>query len=159
MVHILGIIRRPRHPGSPITLPIRTHHRDKNFRRCAYHRFAFKFSFLTPDQNQRNAYREVLIAGDLSEDDVNQAEANGIFSTTDPDTTKFTYGNDTVNTVYFAQPTLSQFVPGGSGAGAFNPPPPMGLKDTPNNTFVLTGRNMPKNDTGVVLRYAHPPAR
>jgi len=57
MVHILGILRRPCHPGSAITLLIRTDHGDKNFRRCAYHRLAFKFSLLTPDQNQRNAYR------------------------------------------------------------------------------------------------------
>jgi len=158
MVPILRILRRPRRPGSPVTLPIRTDHRDQDFRRCTYHKLASKFSPLIPEQNQRNAYREVLIAGDLSEEDVSQAEADGIFSTTDPDTTKFVYGNDTVNTVYFAQPSLSQFVPGGSGAGAFNPPPPMGLKDSPNNTFLLGGRNTPTDDTGVVLRYALPPA-
>ena len=111
-----------------------------------------------PQQNQRSAYREVLITGDLSEDDVNQAEAHGIFLATDPDTAQFIYGNDTVNTVYFAQPSLSQFIPGGSGAGAFNPPPPMGLKDTPNNSFVLADRNTPKDDTGVILRYTLLPA-
>jgi len=157
MVPILRILRRPRHPGSPVTLPIRTDHRDQDFRRRTYHKLGSKFSLLILEQNQHNAYREVLIAGDLSEEDVSQAEALGIFSTTDPDTTKFVYGNDTVNTVYFAQPSLSQFVPGGSGAGAFNPPPPMGLKDSPNSTFLLGGRNTPKDDAGVVLRYALPP--
>ena len=157
MVRILRILRRPRRPGSPIALPIRTHHRDQNLRRCTFHKPASKLYFLIPEQNQHNAYREVLITGDLSEEDVNQAEANGIFSAADPDTAQFVYGNDTVNTVYFAQPSPSQFVPGGSGAGAFNPPPPMGLKDSPNNTFSLTGRNTPKNDTGAVLRYAPPP--
>ena len=101
-------------------------------------------------------YHEVLIAGDLSEEDVNQAETLGIFSTADPDTAEFVYGNEPVNTVYFAQPSLSQLVPGGSGAGAFNPPAPMGLKDPPNNTPALADRNTQKNDTGVVLRYAPP---
>jgi len=99
-----------------------------------------------------------LITGDLSEDDVNQVEANGIFLATDPDTTEFVYGDDTVNTIHFAQPSLSQFVPGGSGAGAFNPSPPMGVKSTPNDTSAPMGKNTPKNDTGAVLRYAPPPA-
>ena len=86
MVQILGTLRRPPHPGSPIALPIRSYHRDQNFRRCMYHRPASKFYFLIPEQNQSNGYREALIAGDSSENDVNQAEAKGIFLTTDPDT-------------------------------------------------------------------------
>jgi len=64
---------------------------------------------------------------------------------------EFVYGNETI---YFAQPSLSQFVPGGSGAGTFNQPELINLKDTPNNTLPLTGRNAPKSNTGVVLRYA-----
>jgi len=107
-----------------------------------------------PEQNQRRTYREVLIAGDLSEGDVNKAKTQGVYSTTDPDTAEFVYGNDAVKTVYFAQPSVTQFVPGGSGAGDSNPSPPMGVKDPSNNTFALTGRNALKNDTGAVLRYA-----
>ena len=33
------------------------------------------YIFLTSEQNQRAAYREVLIAGDLSQEDVNRATA------------------------------------------------------------------------------------
>jgi len=69
------------------------------------------------------------------------------------DIAELVYGNDTV---YFAQPSLSQFVPGGSGAGTFSPSPSIGLKDTPNNTPASTGRNATKGNTGVVLRYALP---
>ena len=152
MVHILSILRRPDHPGSLVTLLIRTHHRDQNFRWCTYHKSASKFYLLIPKQNQRNAYREVFITGDLSEDDINQAKAHGIFPTTDRDTAEFTYGDDTVNTVYFAQPSLSQFISGGSGAGAFNPPMPMGVKDPPNDPLALTGRHTLKNDIGAILR-------
>jgi len=58
------------------------------------------------EQNQRNAYHEVLIAGDLTEEDVNRA--NTLRSSWLPygmsDTTEFVYGNDTV---YFAQPSPS----------------------------------------------------
>jgi len=72
------------------------------------------------------------------------------YGVSNSDTAEFAYGNDTI---YFAQPSLSQFVPGGSGAGTFNPAL-IGLKETPNNTPVLTGRNAPKSRTGVVVRYA-----
>ena len=67
------------------------------------------------------------------------------------DTAEFGYGDDTI---YFAQPSLSQFVPGGSGAGTFNPPLRMGLKGIPNNIPALTGKNAPKRGNGAVLRYA-----
>jgi len=97
-----------------------------------------------------------LVAGDLSQEDVDQGKNNGIWSLAEPDTTQFVFGNDTVNTVYFAQPSPSQFVPGGSGPGVFNPPAPMGLRDPPNNTFVLAERSTTKNDAGVVLRYVPP---
>jgi hypothetical protein len=118
--------------------------------------------------NQRNVYREVLIAGDLSMGDVRRAAAQFVaskhfaetwtllpYGKSTSATSEFIYGNDTV---YFAQPSLSQFVPGGSGAGTFNQPELINLRDTPNNTAPLTGRNAPKSNTGVVLRYA-PPAR
>jgi hypothetical protein len=116
-------------------------------------------------RNQRRAYREVLIAGDLSQDDVDRANAQlGAFQDfaqtwtllpygrSAPDTAEFIYGNETV---YFAQPSLSQFVPGGSGAGTFNTnqSASINLRDTPNNTLALTSRNAPKSDTGAVLRY------
>jgi len=116
------------------------------------------FAFLYPlifEQNQRKTYREVLIAGDLSNEDVIRAVDEGWFfrpGRTTFDTTELVYDSDTV---YFAQPSLSQFVPGGFGAGAFNlsPSASINLKDTPN---VSAGRNPPKSNTGVVLRYAPP---
>ena len=118
------------------------------------------FYSLIVEQNQRKAYREILIAGDLSEEDVRKADSLRIrnFLRSDStafDTAEFDYGNDTV---YFAQPTPSQFVPGGSGAGTFNGPTIMGLKGTPNNTPVLMNRGVPENNTSAVLRYA-PPTR
>lgn len=99
-------------------------------------------------------YHEVLIAGDLSREDLYRAAAMGYISrsdTTASNTAEFVHGNETV---YFAQPSPPQFAPGGSGTGNFNPPANMGLKGTPNNTPVLTGRNAPKSDIGAVLRYA-----
>src|SRR5258705_179976 len=38
VVPVLGILRRPRHPCSPVTLPIRTHHGDRDFYKRACHR-------------------------------------------------------------------------------------------------------------------------
>jgi len=69
------------------------------------------------------------------------------------DTAEFIYGNDTI---YFAQPSLSQLVPGGSGAGIFNQSGSINFKDPPSNTLPLTGRNAPRSNTGAVLRYAPP---
>jgi len=69
------------------------------------------------------------------------------------DTAEFIYGDDTV---YFAQPSLSQFFPGGYGAGVFNQFTSIGLKEAPSNTLPLTGRNASRSNTGVVLRYAPP---
>ena len=117
-------------------------------------------AFLMFEQNQHKVYREVLIAGDLSKEDGVQAADLPVAWSAVPygksmsDTTEFIYGNDTV---YFAQPSLSQFVPGGSGAGVFNQPATIGLKGTQNNPLPLTGRNAPRSNTGAVLRYAPPP--
>ena len=108
------------------------------------------------EQNQHKVYREVLVAGDLSKEDGAQAAALPEAWSAVPygksmsDTTEFIYGNDTV---YFAQPSLSQFVPGGSGAGVFNQPATIGLRGTPNNPLPLTGRDAPTSNTGAVLRY------
>jgi len=70
-------------------------------------------------------------------------------------TTEFAYGNDTV---YFAQPSPSRFVPGGSGTGAFhtNQTAPISPNDTPNNTLGSGGWSAPESNTGVVLRCALP---
>ena len=154
MVPILGILCRPRHPGSPVTLRIRTYRGDQSFRPRTYYKLASKFDFLIHEQPQRKAYSEVLIAGDLTEEDIGRAGTWEFYQTADPDTPEFVYGDDAVNTVYFAQPTPSQFVPGGSGAGTFDAPPPVGVRDPPNNTLASTGRNIPKDDTGAILRYA-----
>ena len=155
MVPVLGILRPPCRLGSPVAIPIRTHRRDRNFYKCTCHKPTSLY-FLIFEQNQGGVYHEVLIAGDVSEADINQATT--LRSTFLPyggtsDTAEFVYDNDTV---YFAQPTLSQFVPGGSGAGTFNLSASIGLKDTPNNTIALMGRNAPKSHTGVVLRCALP---
>ena len=97
----------------------------------------------------------MLIAGDLSKQDVDQVTSSkNPYGGSASDTAEFVYGNDTI---YFAQPSLSQFVPGGSGAGTFNPASII-LRVPPNNTLALSGRNAPKSNTGVVLRYV-PTAR
>jgi len=109
------------------------------------------------EQHQRRAYHEVLIAGDLSEDDLNKIEVNGFVPLhPDPDIAEFAYGNDAANTIYFAQPSVSQFVPGGAGPGTIDFWP-IGLKDPLNNTFAVAGRNSTRNGTGAILRYASPP--
>jgi len=150
VVPILNILCRPRHPGSSVTLHIRTYRGDQGLHPCAYHKPVDKFDFLIPEQHQPKVYSEVLIAGDLSEEDVSRARALTSYLTTDPYTAEFVYGN---NTIYFAQPSPSQFVSGGSGAGTFNPAPAMGVKDPLNNTFALIDRNTPKSETGAILRY------
>ena len=152
MVTILNILCYPRHPGSLVTICIRTHCGDQSFCPRSYHKPASKSNFLIPEQPQRKAYSEVLITGDLSEEDIRRAGAGASYLRTDPYTAEFVHGNDTV---YFAQPSPSQFISGGSGAGTFNPAPAMGLKDPLNNTLALKDRNTPKNDTGAILRYAH----
>ena len=112
--------------------------------------------FLSFEQNQRKAYNEVLIVGDLSEEDLQQAGTLGNLLLSDKtafDTAQFTYGSETV---YFAQPSPSQFVSGGSGAGTFDPPPRMGLKNTSSSTSVSTGKNVLRSNADTVLRYAPP---
>ncbi|KAF9778318.1 hypothetical protein BJ322DRAFT_492827 [Thelephora terrestris] len=118
-------------------------------------------------QNQRAEYREVLIAGDLSPDDVNRAtDQLGAFQSfaqtwtllpygrTPPDTVEFAQNNDTV---YFAQPTLSQLVPGGSGSGTFNvnQTASLDLGNNPNDTLaLLMNGNAPRESMGELLRYS-----
>jgi len=153
VVPVLRIICHPRHYGSPVTFRIWSHHGDRNFHPRACHGPASLY-FLSFAQHQRKAYYETLIAGDLSEDDVRQARAIGyllLSDTTAFDTIEFTHGSETV---YFAQPSPSQFVSGGSGAGTFDPPPKMGLKNIPNNTQFSADRNVPRSNAGAVLRYA-----
>ena len=70
MVPVLGFLHCPRHPGSPVTFPVRTHYRDQYLPPCACCRPA-SLRFLIFEQNQRGVYREVLIAGDLSQEDLN----------------------------------------------------------------------------------------
>ena len=79
MVPGLGILRRPCRPRSPVTFPIRAYRGDRDLypRTC---RGPPSFYFLTFEQNQRNAYREVLIAGDLSMGDVKRAAAQFVAS-------------------------------------------------------------------------------
>ena len=144
--------RRPRHPGSRDTLPIRTYHGDQNFHKSTCHR-PVSLCFLIFEQGQSKVYHEVSIAGDLTEEDVNWSYNHldtFMFSRmssgrSTSDTVKLAYNNEAV---YFAQPSLSQFIPGGSGPGTFNP------SDISNNTLVLSGRDTPKSNTSAVLRYA-----
>ena len=161
VVPVLGILRRPHHPGSHVTFPIRTNHGDQNFHKRARHILASLY-FLIFEQSQSEIYREVLIAGDLTKEDVlgaqNHLKAFQFgwlsYGRSTSDTAEFIYNNDTV---YFAQPRLSQLLPGGFGPGATNRSVAIGPKDA-SNTFALTGRNAPRRDTGAVLRYT-PPAR
>ena len=71
VVIVLGTLCRPCHPGSRVKFPIRTYHRDQYVRKRTCYRPAF-LHFLILEQNQRKTYREVLIAGDLSQENVNQ---------------------------------------------------------------------------------------
>ena len=154
MVPVLGILYHPRHPGFPVTFPIWSYHGDRYIRKRTCSRPTSFLDFLIFEQNQNKVYREVLIAGDLSEENASQADSLGyllLSGTTASDIVEFVHGNETV---YFAQPSSSQFVPGGAGAGTFDPPAKMGLKNTP--TPVLAGRNAPKNTTGAVLRCVPP---
>jgi len=119
--------------------------------------------FLIFEQNQSKVYREVLIAGDLTDEDADQGFAYLqefqygwlSYGRSTSDTAEFVYDDDTV---YFAQPSMSQLVPGGSGPGAFNHLGPTGLGDAQGNAPAPAGKNAPKRDTGAVLRYA-PPTR
>ena len=73
VVAVLGILRRPCHPGSRIEFPLWTDHRDRRLRKRTCNRSAFFSCSLILEQNQGKAYREVLIAGDLSQVDIGQA--------------------------------------------------------------------------------------
>jgi len=73
---LLGILHPPRHPGAPVVFPIRTDNRDQRFRPRACNGLASFFCFLVFEQNQRSVYREVLIVGDLSKEDINRAETS-----------------------------------------------------------------------------------
>ena len=75
MVPVLRVLYRPRNPRSPVTISIRSYHGDRNFPPRTYYKPASFCTFLTSEQNQRAVYREVLIAGDLSQEDVNRATA------------------------------------------------------------------------------------
>lgn len=71
-----------------------------------------------------------------------------------PDTVEFVQENDTV---YLAQPSLSEFTPGGSGFGTFNAnqTASISLRDNPNATLALLMDEDPsKNGMGEILRCA-----
>ena len=107
--------------------------------------------FLIFEQNRRTTYHEVLITGDLSQEDVQWAmPAGSPYRRGTPEIAEFVHNN---HTVYFAQPSLSQFVLGGS---PFNQPAAIGRKDPTNDTLVLMDRNTLRSDTGTVIRYASP---
>ena len=160
VVPIHRILRRPHHPASHTAFPIRTRCVDRNFRGCTCHRPSSLYQLIL-GQSQHDVYREVLVAGDLSVEDIIQANSsNTSFSESVPDTTELVYDGDTV---YFAQPSLSQFVPGGSGAGNFNPPKSIGQKDPANNSFPPPdpASMIRKGAKGAdaILRYAPPAHR
>ena len=81
MVTVLGILRRPRLPRSPVTLPIWAHHGNQYFHKCTRYRPAISFlDFLIFEQNQDKVYHEVLIAGDLTKEDVARADVQYLAS-------------------------------------------------------------------------------
>ena len=108
--------------------------------------------FLIFEQNRRRVYREILVTGDLSEEDL-QWSIPGEFRyhRCTPDIAELVYNNDTI---YFAQPSPSQLV---LGSSAFNQTAPIGLEGLPNDTLVLNDKKAQKSDTGTVIRYASPP--
>jgi len=74
VVSVLRVFRCPRHPGSTVTFPVWTDHRDQNLHSCTCHRPASFLHFLTFEQNQRESYHEVLISGDCSQEDLDRAD-------------------------------------------------------------------------------------
>ena len=151
LVHVLRILHLSRDPCSPVSFPIRTHYGDRNLHKRACHRPTSFSYFLIFEQNQSKAYHEVLIAGDLSVDDIEQTSSGPLTDDAiTPDTAEFIYDNDTA---YFVQPSRSQFVPDGHGTGTFTPPTIV-LKAPPSDPLELTGRDAPKNGSGTVLRCA-----
>ena len=74
MVPVPSILRCPSYPGSHVTIPIRAHHDNRNLRPRACHKPTSLYSLIF-EQNQHKVYREVLITGDLSEEDVGRATA------------------------------------------------------------------------------------
>ena len=72
VVTALGVLCRPCYPGSRIKFPIRTYHRNQYVRKRTCRRPA-SLHFLIFEQNQHKAYHEVLIAGDLSQEDIDRA--------------------------------------------------------------------------------------
>jgi len=159
VVPVLGILLSHRNSGSPGAFPIWTHSGHRSFYKRTCCRPASFWYFLIFEQIQRKVYHEVLIAGDLSSEDIFMAGYLPTGWSTSPygrsmsDTAEFIYGNDTI---YFAQPSLSQFVPGGSGVGTFNESASIGVRDTLNDALPLTGRNAAKSKTSGLLRYALP---
>ena len=75
VVRVHRILCRPRHPGTTVTFPVRAHHGDQDFRPRMCHIPASFSHLLIFEQNQRKVYSEVLIAGDLSQEDVSRATA------------------------------------------------------------------------------------
>ena len=85
VVPVLDVLHRPRDFGPPVGSPIRTHHGDRNFHRRTCHGPVSLLCFLIFEQNQHRAYREVLIAGDLSTEDEGRAIAhNGKYTVSRP---------------------------------------------------------------------------
>jgi hypothetical protein len=69
-----SVLHRPRSPGSHVTIPLWSCYGHPNLGpRKEYRPCLFPRVFLIFEQNQRTAYREVLIAGDLSQGDVDRA--------------------------------------------------------------------------------------
>jgi len=161
MVPVPRILRCPRRPSYYIALLTRTHRGDQNLhKRMPYG--PVSLCFLIFEQSQREVYREVLVVGDLTDWDIRWDSMPDLMSFQfgwpsygrgTSGTAEFVYDNETV---YFAQPSLSQFVSGGSGPGFFNRSDPTGKKDALGNTPAPTGKNAPKRDTGAILRYAPP---
>ena len=159
VVSVPRVLCHPRHPGSCVTFPIRTYHGYQNLcdRTCHTPVCLMCFpAFPNFEQSQSKVYREVLITGDLTQEDSKWAATRLwafqfgwlSYGSSTSETAELLYENETV---YFAQPRLSQLIPGGFGPGALQPTL-IGLGGTPNNSAALTGSNTPKRDVGVVLR-------
>ena len=183
MVSINSILHCPSRPSSLPPFPIWPYHDDRNLHSSATRGPPSSLCFLTFEQNQRTTYREVLITGDLSPDDISRAtERTSALKVSWPTWIKDARSNHTQDyarlwtllpygrnppdtsaelalendTVYFAPPSSSQLAPGGQGFGTFDTnQTSISQKGNPNDTLALLING--RSSAGSILRFVLPP--
>ncbi|KDQ65143.1 hypothetical protein JAAARDRAFT_168055 [Jaapia argillacea MUCL 33604] len=124
--------------------------------------FARIVNITTRIEHQTTQYREVSVVGDLSDQDVAKASSQMLAfadfvrtwtlapfasGTEQARPVTFQYGNDTV---YFAEPLLSQLMPGGHGLGTFDL---NGTQTGMTDSDLMAEQNQGAQQPGVLLRY------